>query len=111
MEVSLSAASSIAFSGLSAAQVQISVASSNIANADTAGYTEKIANQASSVTAGVGTGVVVTGIASTVDKLLLKSLVSATSDLGSADTINSYVAELAQLYGSTGSSDGSTAGT
>jgi flagellar hook-associated protein 1 len=111
MEVSLSAASSIAFSGLSAAQVQISVASSNIANADTAGYTEKIANQASSVTAGVGTGVVVTGIASTVDKLLLKSLVGATSDLGSADTINSYVAELAQLYGSTGSSDGSTAGT
>jgi flagellar hook-associated protein 1 len=109
--VSLSAASSIAFSGLSAAQVQISVASSNIANADTAGYTEKIGNQASSVTAGVGTGVVVTGITSTVDKLLLKSLVGATSDLGSADTINSYVAELAQLYGSTGSSDGSTAGT
>lgn len=109
--MSLDIARSIAFSGLSAAQVQISVASSNIANADTAGYTEKIANQASSVTAGVGTGVVVTGITSTVDRLLLKSLVGATSDLGSADTINSYMAELAQLYGSTGSSDGSTAGT
>jgi len=109
--VSLDIARSIAFSGLSAAQVQISVASSNISNADTKGYTEKTANQASNVTAGVGTGVTVTGITSTVDKLLLKSLVGATSDLGSADTTNNYLGELAQLYGSTASSGSSTTGT
>ena len=109
--MSLDIARSIAFSGLSAAQVQISVASSNISNADTKGYTEKTANQASNVTAGVGTGVTVTGITSTVDKLLLKSLVGATSDLGSADTTNNYLGELAQLYGSTASSGSSTTGT
>nr|WP_249158552.1 flagellar hook-associated protein FlgK [Bradyrhizobium jicamae] len=97
----------IAYSGLSATQVQISVASANISNADTKGYTEKTANQSTSVTGGVGTGVTVTGITSTVDKLLLKSLVSATSDLGSADTTNSYLTELQQLYGSTSSSDSS----
>jgi len=109
--VSLDIARSIAFSGLSATQVQISVASANISNADTKGYTQKTANQVSSVTGGVGTGVTVTGISSTVDKLLLKSLVAATSDLGAADTNNAYLTELEQLYGSTSSAGSATTGT
>ncbi|WFU35564.1 flagellar hook-associated protein FlgK [Bradyrhizobium brasilense] len=108
---SLDIARSIAFSGLSATQVQISVASANISNADTKGYTAKTANQSSSVTSGVGTGVTITGISSAVDKLLLKSLVGADSDLGAADTTNSFLTELQQLYGSTSSSDSSTTGT
>ncbi|MBR0972649.1 MULTISPECIES: flagellar hook-associated protein FlgK [Bradyrhizobium] len=109
--MSLNIARSIAFSGLSATSVQISVTSSNISNADTTGYTEKTASQSSSVTNGVGTGVTVTGITSTVDKLLLKSLVAATSDLGSADTTNTYLTSLEKLYGSTSSTDGSSTGT
>ncbi|UGA40973.1 flagellar hook-associated protein FlgK [Bradyrhizobium quebecense] len=108
---SLDIARSIAFSGLSATQVQISVASANISNADTKGYTEKTANQSSSVTSGVGTGVTISGITSAVDKLLLKSLVGADSDLGAADTNNSYLTELQQLYGNTSSGDSSTTGT
>ena len=43
--MSLDIARLIAFSGLSAAELQISVASSNISNADTPGYTQKTANQ------------------------------------------------------------------
>ena len=109
--MSLDIARNIAFSGLWATQVQISVASANIANADTKGYTEKTANQASSITSGVGTGVTVTGITSTVDKLLLKSLIGANSDLGSAGTVDSYLTELSQLYGNTASSSSSTTGT
>ncbi|MDA9510416.1 flagellar hook protein FlgK [Bradyrhizobium sp. CCBAU 11386] len=109
--MSLNIARSIAFSGLSATSVQISVTSSNISNADTTGYTAKTANQSSSVTNGVGTGVTVTGISSSVDKLLLKSLVGATSDLGSADTTNTYLTSLEKLYGTTSSSDGSSTGT
>ncbi|WP_375788749.1 flagellar hook-associated protein FlgK [Bradyrhizobium sp. Pha-3] len=108
---SLDIARSIAFSGLSATQVQISVASANISNADTKGYTEKTANQSSSVTSGVGTGVTISGITSAVDKLLLKSLVGANSDLGAADINNNYLTELQQLYGSTSSSGSSTTGT
>lgn len=88
--MSLNIARSIAFSGLAATQVQISVTSANISNADTTGYTKKTAGQASSVTGGVGTGVTVTGITSSVDKLLLKSLIAANSDLGAAGTTNSY---------------------
>ncbi|MDR3468610.1 MAG: flagellar hook-associated protein FlgK [Xanthobacteraceae bacterium] len=109
--MSLDIARTIAFSGLSAAQVQISVASANISNADTTGYTEKTANLSSNVTAGVGTGVTVTGITSTVDKLLLKSLVGANSDLGAADTTNTYLSQLEDLYGSTSSSSSSSTGT
>ncbi len=109
--MSLDIARLIAFSALSATEVQISVASSNISNADTAGYTEKIANQVASVTNGVGTGVSITGISSNVDQLLLKSLIGATSDVGSADTTNDYMTELQQLFGSATSSGTSTTGT
>lgn len=109
--MSLDIARSIAFSGLSATSVQISVTSSNISNADTTGYTRKAANQSSTVTSGVGTGVTVTGITSTVDKLLLKSLISATSDLGAADTTNTYLTSLEKLYGSTSSTGDPSTGT
>ena len=109
--MSLDIARLIAFSGISATELQISVASSNISNADTAGYTKKTANQVTNVTGGVGTGVDITGITSSVDKLLLKSLIGATSDLGSADTTNNYMTELEQLFGSASSSGTSTTGT
>jgi flagellar hook-associated protein 1 FlgK len=88
-------------------QVQMSVASANIANADTTGYTEKTANQTATVSAGVGTGATITGITSNVDKLLLKSLMQATSALGSADTSNTYLNQLQALYGSSSSTSSS----
>jgi flagellar hook-associated protein 1 len=110
VNLSLNSAAYIAFSGLSAAQVQIAIASSNISNADTTGYTEEVANQESTVTGGAGSGVQITGISTTIDQLLLKSLIGATSDLGSANTTNNYLTELEDLYGTVdGSSTGSEA--
>ena len=108
--MSLDIARLIAFSGISAAELQITVASSNISNADTPGYTQKTANQESLVTGGTGTGVTITGITSNVDRLLLKSLVGATSDLGSASTVNDYMTKLQQLFGNASNSEGSTNG-
>jgi len=109
--VSLDIARLIAFSALSATEVQIGVASSNISNADTAGYTKKTANQVADVSGGVGTGVSITGIGSNVNQLLLKSLIGSTSDLGAADTTNSYMSELQQLFGSISSAGTSSKGT
>jgi flagellar hook-associated protein 1 FlgK len=103
--VSLDVARSIAVSSLMATQVQISVASANIANAGTAGYTEKSATQVATTSGGVGTGTQITAITGNVDKLLLKSLVAATSDLGAADTSNDYLDQLQALYGSTTGAD------
>jgi flagellar hook-associated protein 1 FlgK len=88
-------------------QVKIGVASSNISNADTTGYTVKTANQVATVSGGVGTGTTITGITSNVDKLLLKSLMQATSALGSADTSNTYLNQLQALYGSSSGTDSS----
>jgi flagellar hook-associated protein 1 len=109
--VSLDIARLIAFSALSATEVQIGVASSNISNADTAGYTKKTANQVAAVSGGVGTGVSITGISSNVDQLLLKSLIGSTSDLGAAGTTNSYMSQLQQLFGSISTSGTSSKGT
>jgi len=109
--MSLDIARLVAFSGISAAELQISVASSNISNADTAGYTRKTANQVADVTGGLGTGVSITGISSNVDQLLLKSLIGANSELGAAGTTSSYMTELKQLFGSASTSGTSTTGT
>jgi flagellar hook-associated protein 1 len=112
--LSLSSAQLIAFSGLSATQVQISIATSNISNADTAGYTEQTANQVATVTGTVGSGVAINGITTIIDKLLMQSLVGATSGLGSANTTNNYLNQLQKLFGTVGGSinpDGSTTGT
>jgi flagellar hook-associated protein 1 len=105
--VSLDIASRIAVSSLMTTQVQMSVASANISNADTTGYTEKTANQAAVVSTGSGAGTTITGITSSVDKLLLKSLSKSNSELGSANTINNYLDQLQSLYGSSGSSSSS----
>ncbi|MBB5049137.1 flagellar hook-associated protein 1 FlgK [Rhodopseudomonas rhenobacensis] len=105
--MSLDIARSIAVSSLMNTQVQISVTSSNISNADTTGYSVKTANQASVANAGTGAGTVITGITSTVDKLLMKSLIQADSALGAADTSNNYLDQLQALHGSTSDADSS----
>ena len=90
-----------------ATQVQMSVASANISNADTTGYSEKTANQAAVISTGSGAGTTITGITSSVDKLLLKSLSKSNSELGSANTLNNYLDQLQSVYGSSGSSSSS----
>lgn len=99
--MSLEIARHIAVSSLMASQVQISVSSSNISNADTTGYTVKTATQVATTSGGAGTGVSITGITSNVDKLLFKSLISATSELGAAEANTTYLDRLQALYGST----------
>lgn len=107
--MSLSVASSIALSALKAAQVGISVTSSNIANADVEGYTKKTATQVSVVTGGSGSGTAVTSITGGVDKYVFSALLSAKSDLGAASVTATYTDRLQTLMGSTtGSDDGGT---
>lgn len=103
--MSLSIARYAAYSALMTTQTQISVASSNIANADTEGYTRKVATQVATVSNGTGTGSAVTGITSTVDALLVKSLVQATSSLGAATVTESYASQLQSYFGTTTGSD------
>ncbi|PWC76544.1 flagellar hook-associated protein FlgK [Azospirillum sp. TSH64] len=103
--MSLRVASSIATSALRTSEVGIAVASSNVANADTDGYTRKTA---SNVTRSTGVNVAsvdVTAVSSNVDRYLLKTLVSAQSDLGYTDTRNSYLDQMQSAFGSVSSDD------
>lgn len=98
-----------ATTSLAATQVQIAIASSNIANADTAGYTRKSATQSTTVTNGVGTGVALTAVSGAIDKYLLKDLASAKAALGAATVGGDYADRLQSLFGTTG--DSTTGGT
>lgn len=105
--MSLRVASSIATSALRTSEVGIAVASSNVANADTDGYTRKAA---SNVTRNTGTNISsvdVTAVSSNVDRFLLKTLVTAQSDLGYADTRNSYLDRMQSAFGSVSDDDSS----
>lgn len=99
--MSFSAIRNIATSSLMATSVQVSLTSSNIANADVEGYTRKTATQVATVTGGVGTGTAITGITSKVDKYLVKALVESISTLGAAETKASYADRLQSLFGQT----------
>jgi flagellar hook-associated protein 1 FlgK len=107
--MSFSAIRSIAYSSLANTQLQMALTSSNVANADTEGYTRKVATQAAVYTGTVGSGVSVTAITSTVDKYLLQDLVGATSTAGAATTTESYADKLQNLLGATtGGNSGGT---
>jgi flagellar hook-associated protein 1 FlgK len=103
--MSLRVASSIASSALRTSEVRIAVASSNVANADTDGYTRKTA---SNVTRNTGVNVAsvdVTAVSSNVDRYLMKTLVSAQSDLGYTDTRDSYLDRMQSAFGSVSDDD------
>ncbi len=105
--MSLRVASSIATSALRTSEVGIAVASSNVANADTDGYTRKTA---SNVTRSTGTNISsvdVASVSSNVDRYLLKTLVAAQSDLGYTDTRNSYLDQMQSALGSVSDDDSS----
>ncbi|MCV0424226.1 MAG: flagellar hook-associated protein FlgK [Roseibium sp.] len=103
---SLNTASYIAASSLNATQVQLSVASANIANADTDGYTAKSATVTSQATLGYGAGVSVSGISSSVSKYLLEDLLSATTNTASATVTADYLNTLQLSFGATSGNDG-----
>ncbi|NJL09137.1 MAG: flagellar hook-associated protein FlgK [Methylacidiphilales bacterium] len=109
--MSFSAIRNIATSSLMATSVQVSLTSSNIANADVEGYTRKLVTQVATVTGGVGTGTAITGITSKVDKYLVKALVESTSTLGAAEANSIFANRLQDLFGQTIGGDNSENGT
>jgi flagellar hook-associated protein 1 len=98
--MSFSAIRNTAYSSLMATQVKMQVTSSNIANADVAGYTRKSVKQVNTSNDGIGTGVAITDIVSAVSKFLVKDMAKALTAVGEAKTIEGYAAELQSLFGS-----------
>ncbi|MFD1624154.1 flagellar hook-associated protein FlgK [Azospirillum griseum] len=106
--MSLRVAGSVALSALRTSEVGMAVASSNVANADTDGYTRKTASTVTRDTAVGVSSVDVTAATSTVNRFLLKTIVAAQSDLGAADTRNSYLDQLQSAFGTVTEDEDST---
>lgn len=93
-----------ATTGLSVAQTRIALASTNLANVETPGYTAKTASVATRTVGGQATGVQVVGIGSDVDANLHKKLVSSIATSSYDSTMSSYLQSVSAAFGTT--SDG-----
>lgn len=95
---------SSAVSSLMLLQKQMSITSSNISNANTAGYTAESMQIGAVVVNGVGGGVQELGITSNVDKFLQAQVMAANGQSTQATTFNSYYQNLQQMMGQIGQS-------
>jgi flagellar hook-associated protein 1 FlgK len=96
---------SSAVSSLLLLQKQMSVTSSNISNANTAGYTAESEQVAAVVINGVGGGVQDLGTTSNVDQFLQAQINTANGVTSQATTYNTYYQSLQQAMGQIGQND------
>lgn len=97
--MSLTVALNTAVQSLLVIQTQTAVASSNIANADVAGYTRKSVDVATQTAGGAARGVTDNGIVASSNAYLLKSIAVASSEAGYAETYSGYFEALDQAFG------------
>jgi flagellar hook-associated protein 1 len=96
----------ISVSALQAFQAAISVASNNIANANTPGYARESINLGSAIpqsngSISVGAGVVVNGISRTFSQTVANQLNASQSALGQLNAMQSYSSQIDNLVGTT----------
>ena len=98
----LSSALATAMSGLRANQAALSITSSNIANAQTAGYVTESANQIALASGGYDTGVQTTGVNRELDTFVQNQLWTETGGSGYADQTSNILGQLQSVYGTPG---------
>lgn len=91
-----------AVQSLSVTQAQFQIASTNIANATSEGFSRKTATTSSIVVDGVAGGVRLTDIQRQVDAALIGRVREQTTIVGRLDTRNQYLARIQQLFGTLG---------
>jgi flagellar hook-associated protein 1 len=95
----LSQALSIAMSGLRATQASLALVSSNIANAETPGYTSKTVVQVAGQTGDYGSSVLLNGVNRQLDAYLQSQIRTETSGAAYADVRSTFLANLQTVYG------------
>ena len=102
--MSLTQALNVSLAGLTSTQADLSVISGNVANANTPGYVDQIANQIEVAAGGdAGSSVDVVGISRKLNVLLQTQLWTETSGGSFADTKAQLYQQLQQVYGTPGS--------
>ncbi len=101
----LTQALSSALSGLQANQASLALVSSNVANADTPGYTRKTLDQVASVGNGVNIGVRISDVQRQLDQYVQRQLRAEYSGAYYADTRAQVYNRLQDIYGQPGSAN------
>src|SRR5258708_7321596 len=97
--MSLSQALATAMSGLRVTQASLALVSSNVANAETPGYTRKTVNQIAGTTSDFGSSVRIDGVNRELDTYLQTQVRTETSGAAYADVRSTYLANLQTVYG------------
>src|SRR5690606_21589149 len=98
--MSINAALGAALTGLRVNQKAIEIASHNVANAHTEGYSRQVMQRQTVAAGGVGGGVATAAIARTVDDFVIREIRTQSAALG-ADTVRSdYLSRTQDLFGS-----------
>jgi flagellar hook-associated protein 1 FlgK len=108
--MSLDIALQNALTGLKTVQSALQVNSNNVANANTAGYTKKSAEQVSLILAGQGAGVSISDVTRDINENLVRELRARTSTIGQLSAAAEYFERTQDIFGSLTSSSSLTAG-
>jgi len=100
--MSLSQALATSLSGLRATQTGLSLVSTNVANAQTAGYVRKTLSLSPTVSTGAGGGVRVDAVSRAIDEFVQRQLRTETSGGSYANLRADFYARLQQVYGAPG---------
>jgi flagellar hook-associated protein 1 FlgK len=100
----LSSALATAMSGLRSTQASLSIISSNVANAQTPGYVDQVANQIEVASGSFGATVETTGVNRQLDLFVQNQLRTETGGGAYADQINNILGQLQSVYGTPGGS-------
>jgi flagellar hook-associated protein 1 FlgK len=98
--MSLTSSLYTALTGLQTSQSAMRVLSNNVTNANTPGYTRKIAELQSRVVAGTGVGVQLGSISRYVDQALQVQLRNTTSDFSGLDVRQKFFQRMQDMFGS-----------
>jgi len=101
----LTQALSTALSGLQVNQASLALVSSNVANADTPGYTRKIVNQVAAIANGTNVGVRISDVQRQLDQYVQRQLRTEYSGANYADTRAHFYSRLQDIYGQPGSAN------
>lgn len=100
--MSLTLALNTALSGLRTTQGAMSVISNNVSNANTEGYTRKVAQPSSRTLVGVGAGVDLSAVVRTVDSRVQADAREAATKLQALEVKEMFLTSVQQLFGSPG---------
>jgi len=105
MSVGLSTALNSALSGLNVNQQQLAVLSQNIANANTAGYSQETAKQSALYLDGQGAGVNADEVQRQVNQNFINAVQQQSSTVGMTGVLNSYNGQIQTLIGQPGNNN------